>query len=236
VELGIALTLNKNILRVTGRSIEELGFDIQNLQVYAYKTEDLLFDQIVKYLEVFFTIKRLRFSEKYKPLYKKILTRIMLPGTDKEVTPGTIWSFPIKEYSFRDSAIRFESEFLYSLNSDAWLGVYFRADEHFLFGSYLFYLRKNGVVELAEYNPYSKPGHIVIYKRQLFSEEIRGKINISLGIENDQVEIMINKRGLRITQLQHQNKGKFIFATCDSRASFDKIEIIDRDTIEPLKT
>ena len=31
VELGIALVENKNILRVTGRSVTELGFDIRNL-------------------------------------------------------------------------------------------------------------------------------------------------------------------------------------------------------------
>ena len=34
VELGIALTENKNILRVTGRSASELGFDIRNLEVH----------------------------------------------------------------------------------------------------------------------------------------------------------------------------------------------------------
>ena len=32
VELGIALFENKNILRVTGRSVTELGFDIRNLE------------------------------------------------------------------------------------------------------------------------------------------------------------------------------------------------------------
>jgi nucleoside 2-deoxyribosyltransferase len=39
VELGIALTQNKNVLRVTGRSVTELGFDIRNLDVFVYKTE-----------------------------------------------------------------------------------------------------------------------------------------------------------------------------------------------------
>jgi nucleoside 2-deoxyribosyltransferase len=38
-ELGIALMQNKNILRVTGRSISELGFDIRNLEAYQYKNE-----------------------------------------------------------------------------------------------------------------------------------------------------------------------------------------------------
>ncbi len=236
VELGVALTLNKNILRVTGRSIEELGFDIQNLQAHAYKTEDQLFDQIVRYLEVFFTIKKLSFSEKYKPLYKKVSTTIMLPDKNEQVTPGALWTFPIKEYSFRDGAIRFESEFIDSLNSDAWLGVYFRADEHFLFSSYLLYLRKNGTVELAEYNSYSKTNFTVIYKKQFFPAGMSGKINVSLGIENDQFEVTINRKGLRANQLQQQNKGKFIFATYEARASFDKIELIDRDTIDPLKT
>jgi hypothetical protein len=38
VELGIALFQNKNILRVVGRSLTELGFDIRNLEVRRYSS------------------------------------------------------------------------------------------------------------------------------------------------------------------------------------------------------
>src|SRR5208283_2140794 len=56
VELGIALTQNKNILRVTGRSVLELGFDIRNLDVRQYKDERHLTKTIMDYLNNFFKI------------------------------------------------------------------------------------------------------------------------------------------------------------------------------------
>ena len=42
VELGIALMQNKNILRVTGRSLSEVGFDIRQLELRPYGDEETL--------------------------------------------------------------------------------------------------------------------------------------------------------------------------------------------------
>src|ERR1017187_8859099 len=52
IELGMALLKNKNILRVTGRSLSELGFDIRNLDVHAYRDEETLTKAILSYCEV----------------------------------------------------------------------------------------------------------------------------------------------------------------------------------------
>lgn len=53
-ELGIALMQDKNILRVTGRSLTELGFDIRNLEVYTYRNATDLAQTLLEYLEVIF--------------------------------------------------------------------------------------------------------------------------------------------------------------------------------------
>ena len=84
VELGIALVENKNILRVTGRSISELGFDIQNLEVFQYKNEDELAKKIIAYLDTFFRIKQLPISKNFAPLYCEEPFPIQLKACEKE--------------------------------------------------------------------------------------------------------------------------------------------------------
>lgn len=71
VELGIALMQNKNILRVSGRSVKELGFDIQNLEVFVYKDGRDLRKKIEAYLKTFFSIKKQPISPEAGSLYYK---------------------------------------------------------------------------------------------------------------------------------------------------------------------
>ena len=69
IELGVALTENKNILRVTGRSVSELGFDIRNLEVLPYNSEADLKKKIMAYLDTFLKIKNIPISKEFVPLY-----------------------------------------------------------------------------------------------------------------------------------------------------------------------
>lgn len=59
----MALMQNKNVLRVTGRSLSELGFDIRNLEMYQYRSEDELFKVIITYCETFFGIRSVPISK-----------------------------------------------------------------------------------------------------------------------------------------------------------------------------
>ena len=229
VELGVALTLNKNILRVTGRAVKELGFDIQNLEIYSYIAEKDLFEKIVSYLDVFFKVKKLDFSEDYKSLYKQISKISLLPGTEVEIAKGRLWFYPIKGYLFRDGAIKLEFKFLNSLNPESWFGIYFRTEREIYLGSYLFYIRQNGLVELAEYNPNLN----IIYKEQLFQpEDVSGKNSLLIEIENDEVEAKVDKKSLKIKGLRQQSNGRIIIATYECRAQFENLELINRDTID----
>src|SRR5256885_5592543 len=69
VELGIALSKNKNILRVVGRSLTEIGFDVRNLDCSPYSSEPELEEIITNYLNTFFKIKQLHISNDIPELY-----------------------------------------------------------------------------------------------------------------------------------------------------------------------
>lgn len=70
VELGIALTLNKNILRVSGRDLSELGSDVKSYDTRRYRNEEDLRNQIENYLHIFLSIKELPLSEKAGDFFK----------------------------------------------------------------------------------------------------------------------------------------------------------------------
>lgn len=123
-ELGIALATNKNILRVTGRQVHEIGFDIRNLAASEYVNADELLSIITKYLDVFFKIKRLGYERDLAELYRE-WPQINLPGTAEEVdkTRGQIWRSVNPIAVFRDGGIRLRAKFLYTLNESSWLGI-----------------------------------------------------------------------------------------------------------------
>jgi hypothetical protein len=91
-ELGIGLQLNKNILRVTGRSLNELGFDIRNLDIAQYNTEEVLLQRIYQYLDMFFAIKDLPLSAKAGPMYQSYPQQVRLKSL--EDTPLALLSIP----------------------------------------------------------------------------------------------------------------------------------------------
>jgi hypothetical protein len=233
LELGIALALNKNILRVTGRPVKELGFDIQSLEVYAYANENDLLDKIANYLDSFIKIKELPFSLEYEKLYQKLLKPVILPGTPEEVAKERQWTIPINNFSFRDGAIKTEFEFLDSQNDNSWIGVYFRAASTVNLGSCLLYIRKNGSIELAVINPWINQLLNVIYKKQLnLRIELNKRFQLLIEIENDELEVKVGNEIIRIPGLEFQAFGRVLFATYESRCKFENIEMINRDSID----
>lgn len=229
VELGIALTLNKNILRVTGRSEKELGFDIQNLEVCLYRDKNDLLEKIIKYVEVFLKIKRLDFQASYGALYKKELPIITLPGTQPEVKKENTWTYPVNNFYFRDGAIKFDFEFLNCLSPESWVGIYFRAANPVYLGSYLLYVRKKGVVELAEFTPNIN----ILYRAQVDNPSIfDGEISCLIEIENNQVEVKANSESVIIDKLARQNSGGVVLASWECQARFHNLELINRDTLD----
>jgi len=226
-ELGLALAMNKNILRVTGRSLGEIGFDIRNMEVAFYQNEDELFKKIIAYLDVFFTIKKLPFEATYKELFKFIAT-FKLPGTEKEIVLGQIWSTVDPLYLFRDGGIRFRAKFLSTVNDQSWLGISFRMS---LNSGYLLIFRKNGKVELNAF-----PGPQLLesseYLASEIAKEVEKEFDVLINIQNDEVEVKLNNISLSFTsRLELQNIGGVHLASFEAHAAYKSIEIINRDTI-----
>lgn len=223
VELGIALVENKNVLRVTGRSVTELGFDIRNLEVAAYDAESDLLAKITKYLRMFFRIKGLGLSSKHGALYFREPRPLKLDGLQSG--PLAVGSTAPPTYVLRDGTLRASFEIRKAKAPDDWFGVYFRAGISPLLGSHLVYVRQNGAVELAVY-----PGPQIL-QRFKAGKKIVGRQALRLEFENEWLEVSINGKRFSSRLLSHQSSGRVHFAAWQTDSVVRSAEMISRDTI-----
>jgi hypothetical protein len=224
LELGIALTENKNMIRVSGRSVSELGFDIRNLEVRHYKDEAQLYKTIMTYLETFFKIKRLPISENFAPLYcEEPVVPIKLRAIEKNFD---FQSNCPTDFMIRDGAVQVDFEILGARSQDDWFGIYFRAATSPTMGSHLAYVRQNGNVEIAVY-----PGPRII---ETFStgRPIVGRHSLIIQFENNQLELDMGDVNLRTDKLSHQTAGRIFQAAWFADVDVHSAQMICRDTIE----
>ncbi len=227
VELGIALMENKNILRVTGRSLSELGFDIRNLDVFRYEDSGQLTKKIIKYLKTFFKIKQLTISKRYGNLY----CREPMPIKLKAISSG----FDIKsncpaDFVMRDGAVRVKFRILKAKRPEDWFGVFFRSADFPLMGSHLVYVRQNGAIELAVY-----PG-LRVLKKLSTHQSISGKQDLFVQFENNCIDVRMGQARLRYDKLTHQTVGRVFHAAYEADVDVYSSEMICRDTIEWYKS
>lgn len=228
VELGIALMENKNILRVTGRSVAELGFDIQNLEVAAYQDEEQLAAKIEKYLDTFFKIKQLPISSEHAGLYREITTPIALNAVKSDTGLPVLKVEPNcwPDFKMRDGAIRVEFELLEAKTQMDWFGIFFRASDSPTSGSHLVYMRKDGSVEVTDFPSLQR------IEKWSIGQELSGRQLLEIQFENDQIELRMEDKFLQTTELSRQTAGRVFPAVHDARADVHSMEAICRDTIE----
>lgn len=222
VELGIALVENKNILRVTGRSVAELGFDIRGLEVHQYKNKAQLTKTITGYLRTFFEIKKLPISNQFPQIYFKEPGLLQLRALDGRI--DTHSNCP-NNFRMRDGAIRVEFEIINSKSPDDWFGIYLRVGANIFLGSYLVYVRQNGSLELAEYP------EIRISQTDSIGQTLSGGQVLTIEIENDCLEAHVGTAKLKIENLSRQIVGHVHPAALNTDVDVHSFEIISRDTI-----
>jgi len=229
VELGIALTENKNILRLSGRSVSELGFDIRNLEVRQYKNEAELAKTITDYLDTFFKIKQLPISNEWGPLYcEEPVVPIHLKAIDKEGDLDI--QSNCQNLLIRDGAVQVDFEILAARRPDDWFGIYFRVGASIVLGSHLAYVRQNGMVEIAVY-----PGPRVIAKsKELYDRRktITGRHSLLIQFENNELELQMDNIRLRTNKLSHQTAGRVWLAAYNANVDVHSAQMICRDTID----
>ena len=225
VELGIALMENKNILRVTGRSVTELGFDIRNLEVHQYKDEDQLTKTITDYLDIFLEIKKLPITNQFSQLYFKEPRLIELRTLQKQAELDAQSNCP-QDFKMRDGAVKAEFEILNAKKTSDWFGIYFRVGVNLLMGGYLVYVRQNGLLEIAVY-----PGPKVLQTVNI-GQATLGRQVLTIEFENDYAEAQIGMVQLRISNLSQQTIGRVFPAAWNTDVDLHSFEMICRDTID----
>lgn len=224
VELGIALTENKNILRVTGRSVSELGFDIRNLEAFQYKNETELSKKIMSYLDTFFKIKRIPISKEFTPLYcEEPVAPLHLRALKTRLD---IQSNCPPNFLIRDGAVQVDFEILNASTPDDWFGIYFRAGTNPMMGSHLVYVRQNGMIEIAVY-----PGPRVIETLST-GQTIVGRQSMLVEFENNQLNLQMGDERLQTDKLSHQIPGRVLQAAWYAEVDVHSVKMICRDTIE----
>jgi nucleoside 2-deoxyribosyltransferase len=225
VELGIALMENKNILRVTGRAIAELGFDIRNLEVYQYNDENHLAKKILTYLDTFFKIKALPLTNDLPSLYGEEPRLIELRAYGKG--KGIQFQSNIRQdFVLRDGGLQIEFEFLQTDPKDNWFGLIFRAGSHPFIGSHLVLVRQGGSIELVVF-----PGPLPIETLGT-GVAISGRQIVTIQFENNTLEISLGGKSYRSERLSHQTAGRVFYAAWGADVNVHSAKAICRDTIE----
>ncbi len=236
VELGIALMQSKNILRVTGRSLTELGFDIRGLKMWKYDCEEQLENIITDYLKTFFEIKQLSISSEHGNLYWK-QSKKMEPGRGPPVGQKNRFMYKSirpDNYVMRDGAVRVVFETLKEHDpGDNWFGVFFRAGVSVSpwMGSHLVFVRPNGRIELA-----ICPGPRILEQKST-DAKTKGEQTLLIEFENNQLNVELdNKLYIQTDKLVHQAVGRVLVAAWNANVDVHSAEMICRDTINPSWT
>lgn len=228
VELGIALTLNKNILRVTGRALTELGFDIRGFEVKQYKNSGDLLEKIRDYLKLFEEIKDLPLSEEAGPFYHHHPNFEHLNAYEPE--PGVLSIKTLPEFQ-RDGAIQVRFEFRRQRFSEDWFGIYLRSSPSPQIRSCLVYVRKNGSVELVTYPHFYRDPTPMILGR--LPDEINSEKVLLVEIEGNAIRASIDGLSMRPYEwLAIQDPGWLRLGCWRSDVRFGDVKVVCRDTID----
>lgn len=218
VELGIALALNKNIVRVSSRNVVEVGSDVKGYVVKPYRSEKDLTTLLRNYLDTFLEIKNLPFSLDAGPFYSVDRTSITLRKGASRIVGA-----------MRDGAVRVQFKFTAADSADAWFGIYFRSGSAALFtGGYLLYVRQNGSLELAEL-----PNVRILESANCGAAEIGSDHTLEVSVDGGVMSASVDGSArFECEGLNVQSYGNVSVGCWKSEVIVTTVEMVSRDAIE----
>jgi hypothetical protein len=225
VELGIAITQNKNILRVSGRNIVEVGSDIKGFFVDQYRERNDLCEKLEKYIGMFLKIKDQPLDGS-SPFYKTHFLPLPLNGLGG-------WDHkPL--LAMRDGELK--AKFSISLpptNNDYmnWFGAFIRYSDHPWYNSYLIYVRMNGMLEIAQMpsiEPLTSPKEhppLQLNHDYTFHFKIDGS-HLIASLDDDFAN------AVEVKGLNNQSHGWIALACLGTQVNLSTIETVCRDTVD----
>ncbi len=221
VELGIAISLKKNIVRVSGRTLTEIGSDVRGYEINNYSTEGDLKERIENYLEQYISIKELPLSGEAGPFYD-----LSFPE-DKDLRRG---EYIPTTLTFRDGAVKVKFRLKYAESDDDWFGIFFRQTHaNPWLGGYLLYIRKNGSLELVDL-----PNAGLLKKKDYGGIDLETTHTIQFAVDGSLFRACLDDRVddcLETENLEFQSYGYFGLFCHRTEATFSSVESVCRDTI-----
>jgi hypothetical protein len=245
LELGIALSLNKNILRVTSRNIVEVASDIKGQFVTPYSSVSALIAQLEGYFDMFLRIKENRL-ESGNPFYRlhciERLDHLYDPDSQRDQTAELPYPHQLKSpypsfeplVPMRDGKLWVKFALDKSLGpSEAWFGVYFRCKYPSLpwLGGYLVTVRQSGLLDLPEM-PLS--GRKAMPTKKYDPLRLAAEYDLNLEVDGSHLLVWLDNDPdpSRVDDLQNQTYGLMSVACYACNVRFKTIETVCRDTID----
>jgi hypothetical protein len=221
VELGIAISLKKNILRVSGRTLTKIGSDVRGYEIHNYSTEGDLEKRVENYLEQYISIKELPLTREAGPFY------ILSFPEDKDLKQGEY--IPTKA-AFRDGAVKVKFRFKNAESGVDWFGIFFRQTHASPWlGGYLLYVRKNRSLELVDL-----PNVGLLKKKDYGEIGLETTHTIQFAVDGSRFRACLDDKVddcLETDNLKFQSYGYFGLYCFKTEVTFSSVESVCRDTI-----
>lgn len=237
LELGIALTLNKNIFRVTGRDLIDIATDLQGYEVNKYTCRQQLYDWLVSYLDYFLTIKRTPptvIIHDWNNVGRDITgldSTIVRTELEKAKDRYYYHPAPINGRT-RDSEIRLRFKFIETFDNSDWFGILLRNEipNPWLGGGYFVFIRLGGQLEIHDVPTGEPPRNKKDYPPLGKNTEHVLRVNIDGGHLSASLDEELES-GIYIDHLENQSPGNAYLLCYRSFVKFGQVAFAQHDAI-----
>lgn len=228
LELGIALSLNKNIMRTLGRELGHMATDLNGYEALRYTSKQDLEAKIRGYLAFFLTIKR-------RGLDQVISTKQELGPRDPHAVMNNEYYYytqPIRDEKLRDGEIWISFMFDKTVTDEDWFAVLLRASmaNPWQGGGYFVFVRKNGELAIRKMGTIEKLGR----DKKYLPLDLRVEHTLRVNIDGNHVFASLDEnlaQGEHRDNLRYQSPGYVILASYESQVSFSDVRFANHDTI-----